>query len=68
MRLQRLVVLVVLAVVLPVLGGAARKGSIVNTKHNLAVSGRGEIKSVSRSQTIGMLGAIGGSVLIWSTW
>ncbi len=50
MRLQRLAALFVLVIVLPVIGGAGRKGSIVNTKHNLAVTGRGEIKSVTETR------------------
>ena len=36
---------------------------LIGAAFSIAVGG--EIKSVSRSQTIGMLGAIGGSVLIW---
>ena len=50
MRKRRTVALVLLAGVLPLLGGAARMTSIVETRHNLSVSGTGSIKSVNETR------------------
>ena len=49
MNRYRLGVMLLTALVLPVIGGAG-KTSIVNTKHNLSVTGKGEIKSLGETR------------------
>jgi predicted CXXCH cytochrome family protein len=50
MNHRKLVTLSILVLAIPLLGGAARKTSIVETKHNLSVTGTGTIKAVTETR------------------